>query len=136
MLLGVHKLLLVVHPVVLGVDRPSHFLPCSAKTPGSSGLMAFEQLKLTFTTAPILVHPDTMQAFILETEVSNLVIGAMLSQRHSSQQLLHPCAFYSSKLRPVEQNCGILDKEFLAIKAAFEEWHHYLKGAIYHVGVH
>ncbi|KAK3526691.1 hypothetical protein QTP70_031878, partial [Hemibagrus guttatus] len=40
-----------------------------------------------------------------------------------------PCAFYSRKLTTAEANCEVGNRELLAIKAALEEWHHWLEGA-------
>ncbi|KAK9976143.1 hypothetical protein ABG768_021349, partial [Culter alburnus] len=42
---------------------------------------------------------------------------------------LHPCAFFSRKLNPVEVNYDISDRELLAVKLALEEWRHWLEGA-------
>ncbi len=41
----------------------------------------------------------------------------------------HPCAFFSKKLSPAEQNYDIGNRELLAIKLALEEWRHWLEGA-------
>ncbi|KAI2644849.1 Transposon Tf2-9 polyprotein [Labeo rohita] len=43
--------------------------------------------------------------------------------------LLHPCAFYSRKLSPAEQNYDVGNRELLAIKLALEEWRHWLEGS-------
>ncbi|KAK3570542.1 hypothetical protein QTP86_022078 [Hemibagrus guttatus] len=50
---------------------------------------------------------------------------------HSSMDpsRLHPCAFFSHKLNPVERNYDIGNRELLAIKLALEEWRHWLEGA-------
>lgn len=52
------------------------------------------------------------------------MIRTTLSQWHGSQDVLQPCAFYSWKLTPIEQNYEICDKELLPINAT-EEWHHH-----------
>lgn len=77
---------------------------------------ALKQLKLAFTTARVLAHPDMTQAFVVEANTSSMVIGAVLSQRHRLEQIPHSIAYYLRKLTPVERNSEILDKEFLAIK--------------------
>ncbi|KAH0604570.1 uncharacterized protein H6S33_006947 [Morchella sextelata] len=87
---------------------------------------AFNQLKETFTTAPILKHFDPERACILETDASDFVAAAVLSQK-DDQGILHPVAFYSHKMRPAECNYDIYDKELLAIVCAFEEWRKYLE---------
>ncbi|KAI2646625.1 Transposon Tf2-6 polyprotein [Labeo rohita] len=90
---------------------------------------AFQQLKERFTSAPILHHPDPERGFVVEIDASNTGIGAVLSQRQGSPPKLFPCAFYSRKLSPTEQNYDVGDRELLAMKAAFEEWRHWLEGA-------
>ncbi len=65
----------------------------------------FKKLKEAFCTAPIL------------------------SQHHGEPPCLHPCAYYSRKLSPAEQNYDISNRELLAIKLALEEWRHWLEGA-------
>jgi hypothetical protein len=87
---------------------------------------AFNRLKEAFTTAPILKHFDTERACILETDASDFVAAAVLSQK-DDQGILHPVAFYSHKMTPAECNYDIYDKELLAIVRAFEEWRKYLE---------
>ncbi|KAK3537590.1 hypothetical protein QTP70_016616 [Hemibagrus guttatus] len=90
---------------------------------------AFQQLKNCFTTAPILRHPDPDLPFVVEVDASSSGLGAVLSQRHSEPSKLHPCAFYSRKLTSAEVNYDVGNRELLAIKAALEEWRHWLEGA-------
>ncbi|KAL0186198.1 hypothetical protein M9458_017868, partial [Cirrhinus mrigala] len=90
---------------------------------------AFKNLKERFTTAPILRHPDPELEFTVEVDASSTGIGAVLSQRHGSPPKLYPCAFYSRKLTSAEQNYDVGNRELLAMKAAFEEWCHWLEGA-------
>ena len=47
---------------------------------------AFQHLKQTFTTAPILKHPDPTQPFVVEVDASETGVGAVLSQRTGSPQ--------------------------------------------------
>ncbi len=90
---------------------------------------AFQQLKQRFTTAPILHHPNPDLEFTVEVDASNTGIGAILSQRHGNPSKLFPCAFFSRKLTPAERNYDVGDRELLAMKAALEEWRHWLEGA-------
>ncbi|KAK3560561.1 hypothetical protein QTP86_010898 [Hemibagrus guttatus] len=90
---------------------------------------AFLQLKERFTTAPILRHPDPELPFVVEVDTSCSGLGAVLSQRHGEPGKLHPCAFYSRKLTVAEGNYDVGNQELLAIKAALEEWRHWLEGA-------
>ncbi|KAK3509259.1 hypothetical protein QTP70_027039 [Hemibagrus guttatus] len=90
---------------------------------------AFQQLKDCFTSAPILRHPDPDLPFVVEVDASSSGLGAILSQRHGEPGKLHPCAFYSRKLTAAEANYDVGNRELLAIKAALEEWRHWLEGA-------
>ncbi len=76
---------------------------------------AFQQLKHRFTTAPILHHPDPYLESIVEVDVSNTGIGAILSQCQGSPPKLFPCAYYSRKLNSAERNYDDGDHELLAM---------------------
>lgn len=90
---------------------------------------AFQRLKATFCTAPALRHPDPTRPFIVEVDASSLGVGVELSQRRGEPPVLYPCAYFSKKLSPAEQNYDISNRELLAIKLAHEEWRHWLEGA-------
>ncbi|KAI2645796.1 Transposon Tf2-8 polyprotein [Labeo rohita] len=89
---------------------------------------AFQRLKNIFSTAPLLHHPDPELPFTVEVDASTTGVGAVLSQAVGEPPLLHPCAFFSRKLSPAEQNY-VGNRELLAIKLALEERHHWLEGA-------
>jgi len=89
---------------------------------------AFDMLKQSFTTAPILQMPDFSRPFIVEVDASDFATGGILSQR-DDEGILHPVAFRSQSLSPAERNYEIFDKELLAIIQALEEWRCYLEGA-------
>ncbi|KAK3571228.1 hypothetical protein QTP86_005421 [Hemibagrus guttatus] len=95
----------------------------------SGTIEAFRKLKATFCTAPTLVHADPTRPFIVEVDTSAIGVGAVLSKWRSETPVLHPCAYFSKKLSPVEQNYDIGNREVLAIKLALEEWRHWLEGA-------
>lgn len=77
---------------------------------------AFETLKARFTTAPILHVPDPERQFVVEVDASDVGVGAVLSQRSALDQKLHPCAFFSHRLSPAEQDYDIGNRELLAVK--------------------
>uniref|UniRef100_A0A8C1YSB8 Gypsy retrotransposon integrase-like protein 1 n=1 Tax=Cyprinus carpio TaxID=7962 RepID=A0A8C1YSB8_CYPCA len=114
----------VVAPLTSMVKKGAHRLQWSESTH-----QAFQTLKQRFSNAPILCHPDPSLPFIVEVDASNTGIGAILSQRPDPAAKLHPCAFYSRKLNSAERNYSVGDRELLAMKAAFEEWRHWLEGA-------
>ncbi|KAK3574835.1 hypothetical protein QTP86_018424 [Hemibagrus guttatus] len=90
---------------------------------------AFQQLKECFTSAPILRHPDPDLPFVVEVDASSSGLGAVLSQHRGEPGKLHPCAYYSQKLTAAEANYDVGNRDLLAIKAALEEWRHWLEGA-------
>ena len=81
----------------------------------------FESIKKAFSTAPILQHFDPEKECVVETDTSDYVSGAVLSQP-DHEGVLHPVAFLSRHHLPAECNYKIYDKELLAIVCAFEEW--------------
>ncbi|KAL2087157.1 hypothetical protein ACEWY4_018216 [Coilia grayii] len=91
--------------------------------------VAFTALKDRFTSAPILLVPDPDRQLIVEVDASDVGVGAVLSQRSAEDNKLHPCAFFSRRLSPAEQNYDIGDRELLAVKLALKEWRHWLEGA-------
>ncbi len=106
-----------------------NFSTIAAPMTSMTAIAAFRSLKERFTTAPILHHPDPDLEFIVEVDASSTDIGAVLSQRQGDPPKLYPCAFFSRKLNPTEQNYDVGNRKLLAMKAAFEEWRHWLEGA-------
>ncbi len=90
---------------------------------------AFNSLNTAFSMAPILQQPDPQVPFVVEVDASTTGAGAVLSQLFGEPPRLQPCAYYSKKLTPAEQNYDIGNRELLAIKLALEEWRHWLEGA-------
>ena len=90
---------------------------------------AFSTLKSLFTSAPVLMLPQTSRQFIVEVDASDLGIGAVLSQRSEEDQQVHPVAFLSRRFSPAETNYDVGNRELLAVHAALTEWRHWLEGA-------
>jgi hypothetical protein len=95
-------------------------------SPDSAAVKSFEQIKTAFTEAGMLVHFDPDKETWLETDSSDFVTAAVLSQMVDG--VLRPVAFVSHKMNPAECNYEIYDKELLAIVRAFEEWRFELSG--------
>lgn len=96
---------------------------------------AFDTLKEKFLEEPVLIMPDPMKLFILETDASDWAVGTVLRQRGSDGEL-HPCGYISHRLSDTEQRYQVYDRELLAIKKAFETWKHLLKGSLHMIIVH
>src|SRR5882724_11477921 len=88
---------------------------------------AFKTLKTAFTQAPILVHFNPDNPIVVETDASDYVITAIISQISPDDGDIHPITFYSRSMKPVELNYEIYNKELLAIFEAFRQWHNYLE---------
>jgi len=90
--------------------------------------IAFNTLKQTFTSTPILTYwvPDAQ--LIVETDASDYVLTAILSIMTKDNEI-HPVAFHSRTFSTPELNYNIHNKELLAIFEAFKIWQHYLKGS-------
>ncbi len=104
----------------------------SIKTPfrwSSAAEAAFTKLKGCFVSAPILIAPDPSRQFVVEVDASEVGVGAVLFHRSSSDDKVHPCAYFSHRLSPAERNYDIGNRELLAVKLALEEWRHWLEGA-------
>lgn len=82
--------------------------------------LAFETLRDALVDAPVLQHYNPDLPCMLETDASDGVIAAILSQKHKDDWL--PVAFFSKSLNSAEQNYTIHDKEMLAIVQSFHEW--------------
>ena len=88
---------------------------------------AFTLLKDAFVNDIILAHFDPDKETWIESDASDYVVAAVLSQK-DDQGVIRPVAFLSKKMSPAECNYDIYDKELLAIIRAFEEWHPELAG--------
>ena len=86
----------------------------------ASANRAFQQIKVAFTTAPVLRLPNFDKLFDVATDASGLGIGAVLSQE------LHPVSFFSEKLSDVKSRYSNYDRELYAVVQALKFWRHYL----------
>lgn len=88
---------------------------------------AFVRLKEFLTSAPILAFPSQEKEFILDTDASNLGIGAVLSQQ-DDELCERVIAYFSKSLSKAEKNYCTTRKELLALVKAVEHFHPYLYG--------
>lgn len=89
----------------------------------------FSQLKVLFSSVPILSHPDPSWQFVVEVDASDVGVGTVLSQQDPADQKLNLCAFFSCRLTLSEVNYDVGNKELLAVVLALQEWRHRLEGS-------
>ena len=87
---------------------------------------AFCELKQLLISAPVLSYPDFSKPFILDTDASNVGIGAVLSQNHNGME--HVVACTSKSLTKAERNYSVTCRELLAIVTFTNHFCQYLLG--------
>ncbi|KAH9667504.1 hypothetical protein KPL70_021062 [Citrus sinensis] len=86
---------------------------------------AFQALKKALVEAPVLHLPNFALEFVIETDASNVGIGAVLMQAG------HPLSYFSKKLGPRIRASSTYLKELYAIVAAVQKWRQYLLGRFF-----
>lgn len=72
--------------------------------------------------APVLAIPNFERDFTIETDASDVAVGAVLMQDG------HPVAYLSKSLNAAQRNYHTTDRELLAIVTACKHWRPYLDG--------
>ena len=85
-----------------------------------------DELRKRLITAPILGYPDPTVEYILDTDASDVGVGAVLSQVQQGQERV--IAYYSKTLTPAEQNYCVIRRELLAVVKAVKHFRPYLYG--------
>jgi hypothetical protein len=88
---------------------------------------AFENIKKLVIEAVELNIPIPGKAYVLETDASNVGLGALLFQEFGEDGL-KLVACNSRKLNEHERNYPTHEKELLAIVWALKTWRHYVEG--------
>ncbi|XP_049932541.1 uncharacterized protein LOC126409878, partial [Nymphaea colorata] len=83
---------------------------------------AFVKLKAAMLAAPVLTLPDFSLDFVVETDASDVGVGAVLSQKG------HPIAYMSKALTHRAKSLSTYENELFAIVLAVEKWRPYLIG--------
>jgi len=94
---------------------------------------AFAELKVRLTKPPILAYPDPKRRFILDTDASNLAMGAVLSQLDEQGQEV-VVSYASKTLSKSQRNMGSTKKELLAVVTFTAYFRHYVRGAQFTLG--
>lgn len=87
---------------------------------------SLRQLAKAVADTASLKLPDLNRPFVIQTDASDLGVGAVLLQMEGEQ--LRPVAFASRALTPAERNYSVTEKECLAIIYALRKFEMYVEG--------
>ena len=87
---------------------------------------AFDELRQRLVGAPILGYPDPSLQYILDTDASDMGVGAVLSQVQEGRERV--VAYYSKTLSPAERNYCVTRRELVAVIKAMKHFRPYLYG--------
>ena len=96
--------------------------------------LAFERLKSSFLSYPVLRHYDPSKPTTLFTDASDFALSGILQQPDEFGSL-RPIAFFSRKFSPAEINYDIHDKELLAVIESFRNMRAWLMGTAQPISV-
>ena len=99
---------------------------------GKDQQQEFEKLKRALVTAPVLARPDFTQPFTIQTDASDVSIGAVLTQEDENGEE-HQITYISRALNVAEKSYTVTEKEFLAIIWAVEYFRPYVEGSHFKV---
>ncbi|MBW0559293.1 hypothetical protein O181_099008 [Austropuccinia psidii MF-1] len=96
---------------------------------------AFESLRESLTTSPLLLMPDFKFPFKLYIDASGDGLGAAL---HQVQIIIYkpvkgPICFISRQIKPTEARYGASQMECLCLVWALEKLNYFLKGCVFEV---
>ena len=88
---------------------------------------AFDSLKQSLITAPVLRSPDFTRQFTVYTDASDYGLGAILAQHDDKNQEYVIC-YASRTLTKAERNYTVTEKEALAVIYSVQQFRPYLYG--------
>lgn len=94
---------------------------------------AFETLKKALSTSPVLAQPDFTKEFIIQTDASNVGLGAVLAQKDSSTNKERVVQYASRTLNKAEESYSTTEKEALALVWAVTKFRCYVEGVAFSV---
>lgn len=93
---------------------------------GQEEQAAFELLKKSLISPPVLKQVDETKPFVLRTDASNYALGAVLIQGQGPEE--HPIEYASRLLTSAERNYSTTEREALAVVWALEKFRGYIEG--------
>lgn len=88
---------------------------------------AFLEIKSALISAPVLSNPDFDKEFCIQTDASDVGMGAVLCQDDKV------IAFMSQKFTSAERKYNVTERECLAVLTAIEKFRAYIEGAKFQV---
>ncbi|KAE8970788.1 hypothetical protein PR001_g27098 [Phytophthora rubi] len=88
---------------------------------------AFDAVKKSLASAPVLMLPDTSRPFHVVCDVSDFAIGCTLMQ-FDAEGRERVVGYQSRQMKPAEKNYPVHDKELLAMRYALIKFRVYLLG--------
>ena len=88
---------------------------------------SFKKLKELLCSAPVLSYRNFKREFVLQTDASDVGVGAILSQ-YDDDGIEHVNAYASKALSPRERNYSTTEKEAFAIQFGTQHFRVYLVG--------
>jgi len=83
-------------------------------------VQAFDKLKSLMSSTPVLALPNFSQDFVIEVDVSDYGIGAVLMQEN------HPIAYISKAFNKQRHSYSTYENELLGVDFVVQRWRHYL----------
>ena len=90
---------------------------------------AFQQIKHCISQAPALRLADWSKEFHIQTDASDISVGAVLFQQ-GDQGERYPLAYHSKTLNKTERNWSATEKEMFGIVSASRKWAPYCSGLV------
>lgn len=91
----------------------------------------FFKIKSELISPKVLANPDFNKPFIIESDASDVAVGAVLVQVHEGVK--RPIAFFSKKLSATQKKYAPTEKECLGVILAIEKFRHYVEGSKFSV---
>lgn len=92
---------------------------------------AFNALKKSLVSAPIMQAPDWSKSFRCHIDASQLAVGGTLPQSNGDDE--HVISYFSKRLSPAEENYSANDRELLGLVYFLQRFRCYLEGSAFEV---